>query len=94
MDVINAILSENYFQFSNDYYKQGGGLPMGDPSFEILAKIFLQFLQHNDMYYILKNCKIVGYVRYVDGILIQPNLQFTVVKEQNNKIQFIDITIQ
>jgi hypothetical protein len=72
MDVTNRILSQNYFQFSNDYCKKVE-LAMGAPTFEILAEIFFQFLEYSGMYYIFKNCKIIGYVKYIDDILIIHN---------------------
>ena len=37
-----TILSQNYFQFNNDYYRQEEGLAMGAPSSAILAEIFFK----------------------------------------------------
>jgi hypothetical protein len=72
---------------------------------------YFLFLEHN-IYDIFIKHKIIGYLRYIDDILliyyeelndinltlkefnnIQPNLQFTMEKEEN-KVNFLDITIK
>jgi hypothetical protein len=69
-NIMHTVLSQNYFQFNKQYYKQAGGLAMGAPSSALLAKIFLQHLEHNNIYNILIKHKILGYFRYADDILI------------------------
>jgi hypothetical protein len=69
-NITHTILSQNYFKFNNDYYKQEEGLAMGAPSSTILAEIYLQFLEGNNLYNTLIEHKILGYFRHVDGILL------------------------
>ena len=91
---------------------QTEGLAMGAPTSTILSEIYLQFLENNIIYNILKIHNIKGYFRYVDGILviyntidsnihiphdfnqITPKLKFTIEKEIECKLNFLDITIQ
>ena len=65
-----TITDRNYFQFMNENYIQTEGLAMGTPTSAILSEIYLQFLENNVIYNILKTHKITGYFRYVDDILI------------------------
>jgi hypothetical protein len=53
-------MNENYVQ---------AGLAMGAPTSAILSEIYLQFLENNVIYSILKTYNINGYFRYVDDIL-------------------------
>jgi hypothetical protein len=43
---------------------------MGAPTSAILAEIYIQYLEHKQLYPILIKQKIIGYFRYVDDILI------------------------
>jgi hypothetical protein len=46
------------------------GLRMGAPTSAILAEAYLQHKEHKQLYPILKKYQIIGYLRYVDDILI------------------------
>jgi hypothetical protein len=48
---------------------------MGAPTSEILAVVYIQFLEHTEIANILKKHKIIDYHRYVDDILINYNTQ-------------------
>jgi hypothetical protein len=61
INIINTILSHNYFQFDNAYYRQDEGLAMGAPSSAILAEIYLQYIESDYIYDILRKHKIIGY---------------------------------
>jgi len=65
-----TITNQNYFQFMNENYVQTEGLAMGTPTSAILSEIYLQFLENNIIYNILKTHNIKGYFRYVDDILV------------------------
>ena len=65
-----TVTNQNYFQFMNENYIQTEGLAMGAPTSAILSEIYLQFLENNVIYNILKTHNIVGYFRYVDDILV------------------------
>jgi len=69
-DITTTITNQNYFQFKNENYVQTEGLAMGAPTSAILSEIYLQFLENNIIYNILKTHDIKGYFRYVDDILI------------------------
>ena len=65
-----TITDQNYFQFMNENFIQTEGLAMGAPTSAILSEIYLQFLENNVIYNILKTHKIIGYFKYVDDILV------------------------
>jgi hypothetical protein len=85
---------------------------MGAPTSAILAKIFIQHLEHDDIK-ILQKHHIIDYYRYVDDTLIiynedhtntedtlnefnsiHPNIQYTMERQTNNILNYIDITIE
>jgi hypothetical protein len=68
-----TIVNQDYFQFMNDNYVQTEGLAMGAPTSAILSEIYMQFVENNVIYNILKTHNIKGYFRYVDNILIISN---------------------
>jgi hypothetical protein len=76
-DITNTIVSQNYFQFNKEYYKQKEGPTVEAPTSTILDEIFLQLLEHDDMYHILIKHKGKGYFRYNDNIVIIHNEIFT-----------------
>jgi hypothetical protein len=47
-------MEQNYFQFNQQYYKRTEGLAMGAPTSPILAKVYIQHMEHNQLYQILK----------------------------------------
>ncbi|KAI5692681.1 hypothetical protein M8J77_022402 [Diaphorina citri] len=69
LELLTLVLSNNYFQFEDKFYKQKGGLPMGSPLSPVLAEILMQHFENR---FILNHSEDVGFcVRYVDdGFLI------------------------
>jgi hypothetical protein len=113
INITNIILSHNYFKFNKDCYEQEELLAAGAPCSAILAELYLQSIECNNIYDILLKHTIIGYFRYVDDILliyndqltdikltlhefnnIHSKLLFTMEHERDNKINFLDITIQ
>jgi hypothetical protein len=66
----NLIIEQNYFEMDSKFYYQSEGLAMGAPSSALLAEIYLQFLEHNQILHLPLKHKIISYHRYVDDILI------------------------
>ena len=68
--ILNVILSDTYFLFNNELYKQLDGIPMGNPAAPTLANIFLCNLEEN----LLNNCnpnfKPLFYNRYLDDTFV------------------------
>jgi hypothetical protein len=56
----NLILDPNYLKHNNQYYKQEG-LAMGAPTKAILSELYLQYLEHNEIYNILTKHSILNY---------------------------------
>jgi hypothetical protein len=85
----HTILTQNYFKFANKFYKQGKILAMGALSSEMLAEIYLQSLDHNDIsiYNIPRKQKIMGYFRYVNDFLIGYNGKLVSI---NNMLQGVN----
>jgi hypothetical protein len=48
------------------HYKETEGLAMGTPTLEILAETFIQHIEHEHIYPILKTSEMIAYYRYVD----------------------------
>ena len=71
-------------------YTQLDGLAMGAPTSSILSEFFLQHLENTQIYDILLNYNIVGYIRYVDDLLIIYNDRKTDIEEL--LYRFNDIT--
>jgi hypothetical protein len=65
-----VILDQNYFLYNNELYSQNKGLAMGALTSSIMAEIYIQYLEHNDIFQILQKHRIIDYYRYVDDILI------------------------
>ena len=70
MYILNIVLEQNYFQYEQKHYKQTDGLAMGAPTSAILAEVYIQHMEHTQIYDILNKQNIIGYFRYVDDILI------------------------
>jgi hypothetical protein len=68
--LIQIILHQNYFQHKKELFQQKEGLAMGAPTSSILSEVYLQNLEHNSIFKIMMEQKIVAYFRYVDDILI------------------------
>jgi hypothetical protein len=106
INITNTVLSCNYFKFNKDCYQQEEGLEMGAPSSAILAEIHLQSIECNNISDILIKHNVIGYFRYVDDKLtdinltlhefnnVHPKLLFAMEHEHDNKIDFLNITIQ
>jgi hypothetical protein len=89
LNLVKTVLDQNYFTLNNEFYTQESGLAMGAPSSAILAEVFLQKVEHNEIYRILRKHNIEGYFRYVDDILIIYDLQSTNI--ENMLIEFNNI---
>ena len=69
INLTKVILEQNYFTFDNKYYLQRDGLAMGSPLSGILAEIYLNHIETNEILS-TKNKhykKFLFYRRYVDG---------------------------
>ncbi|PNF23495.1 hypothetical protein B7P43_G06513 [Cryptotermes secundus] len=71
---------------------------MRAPTSAVLAEIYIQNMEHAQIFNILKNQKIIGYFRYVDNMIVEFNklqrtINFTIEKENHRSINFLDIGI-
>jgi hypothetical protein len=69
-NMLKSIMEQNYFQVNEHYYAQTEGLAMGAPTSAILAEVYIQNMEHKQLYPILTRHQIMGYFRYVDDVLI------------------------
>jgi hypothetical protein len=67
--ILKIALELNYFQLKRKYNKQTVGLAVGVATSAILAESDIQNMEHKQMYTILIEPQIIGYLRYVDSIL-------------------------
>jgi predicted GIY-YIG superfamily endonuclease len=106
--LITLCLSQTFFTFENQSYKQLTGLAMGSPISAIIANIFMEFFEKT---YIINDINFSCWCRYVDdifaitrndidlhNILNQLNnkldcIKFTIEIENDNKINYLDTTI-
>jgi hypothetical protein len=63
-------MEHNYFQFDQEYYKQTNMLAMGAPTSPILARTYIQLVEHKQIYPILIKQQITAYFRYLDDIFM------------------------
>jgi hypothetical protein len=54
MNILGIVLEQNYFQTDQEYYKQNDGLAMGASTSSVLAEIYIQHMEHTQIYPILK----------------------------------------
>jgi hypothetical protein len=52
-NILNSVMEQNYFQFNEQYYEQTKGLAMAAPTSAILAKVYIQHMEHKQLYPIL-----------------------------------------
>lgn len=95
------------FQFNNEIYRQKDGVAMGSPLGPLLADFFMSKLENNQLkesiegYTLYKryvddiivfgpnNCDLDITLSHFN--LAHPNIQFTIERESENKISFLDI---
>jgi hypothetical protein len=94
LSITHTILQQNYFQFQNNFYIQQTGLAMGAPTSSILSEIYLQYIEQNKIFEILKNHNILGYFRYVDDILIAFNNNITDIQDVFNSFNSLSPTLK
>ena len=84
------------FQDTQNFQTQG--LAMGGPTSSILSEMYLQYIEHTEIYNILQQHNTIGYFRYVDDILIEYNDKDTniqnVLKLFNNISPTLNFTIE
>jgi hypothetical protein len=67
--ILETIIEQNYFQFDQEYYKQTGGLAMAAPTSSTPSEIYIQHMEHTQIYPILIQHK-TAYLIYVEDKLI------------------------
>jgi hypothetical protein len=68
--LIDTVLSQNYFQHNNQYYKPDTGIAMGSPLSSIMTETYLQYFEELLIKHWLESREIIFYRRYVDDIFI------------------------
>jgi hypothetical protein len=84
LDIIKlskTIIGQNYFQTLDKTYIQSVGSGMGAPTSSIFSEFFLQYLENTQIYNLLLNHNIEGYVRHADDILIVYNEYITNISD-------------
>jgi hexokinase len=107
--IMSIIIKQNYSQFDQQYYEQIEGLAMGEPISAIVAEVFIQYMESQEQkkkkilaYYRYVDDILTVYDRQKTNIKqtlkefnnMQPTIKFTIEKEQQEKINYLDITIQ
>jgi hypothetical protein len=50
INILKTVMEQNYLQFYQQYYKQTEGLAMGAPTLAILAEVYIQYMEHKQLY--------------------------------------------
>ena len=97
------------FSFNNQIYKRLDGVAMGTPLDPALAKIFIGFHESRivdntakpDVYFRYVNNSFLIFRSGLDcdhcqgrWNLLHPALKFTIEKEQNNSLHFLDVFVE
>jgi len=110
IELVDLCLDNTYFQLSDSFYEQTGGLAMGSPLSPILADLFMEKIEDE----IRKDGQnhIKAWKRYVDDIFavvgkdgdletilkkintISDNIKFTFEKEKDGKLPFLDVEVK
>ncbi|XP_023247656.1 uncharacterized protein LOC111643710 [Copidosoma floridanum] len=108
LDGLDFLINSNYFTFNNHTYKQTCGTPMGGCTSPWIAEIVLESLEKSVlprcrdsclMYRrYVDDCLLIIQSDSVDTVLgifndFNPFIQFTVEREDNGVIPFLDVTI-
>ena len=96
-------ITKNYFTNKDIIFFQNYGLAMGAPSSGVLSDIFLQYIESSHLAHLTKKQMIILLIfnsthTNTQAILtgfncIHPNLHFTAETENNNTINYLDISI-
>jgi hypothetical protein len=66
--ILQTVMEQNYFEFHQQYYKHSKGLALGTPASPVLAKTYIQYMEHKQIYLILIEQQIIAYFRYINDI--------------------------
>jgi hypothetical protein len=88
--LIETVLTQNYFQHNNQYYKPDTGIAMGSPLSSTMTETYLQYLEKLLIKHWLESKEIIFYRRYVDGIFIVFDQNKIEIDKVNN---LLNITI-
>jgi hypothetical protein len=70
LTLLKEVLTQNYFAFQQTIYQPEQGIAMESPISGIIAEIFLEHFEENDIKHLLDTKSIAFYAKYVDDILI------------------------
>lgn len=105
---LELTLNTTYFQYNNSFYKQIFGCAMGSPISSSIAQLVLEDLEKNILSQLdftpifykryVDDCIVCLPIDKIEYILnkfnsYHPKLQFTIEKEEQNKINFLDLTL-
>jgi hypothetical protein len=68
--LMKVVLHQNYFQYSDRYYKPSTGIAMGSPLSSTATELYLQYFEELVIKHWLDTNDIIYYRRYVNDILI------------------------
>jgi len=89
LTITRLIVTKNYFWFKGNTYVQKKCLAMGAPTSSIFSEIYLQYMENNLIYDVLRETRVEGYFRYVDDIRIVYNENLTDINEIHNRFNSI-----
>ena len=107
ISLLSFVLSDNYFVFEGETYKQVHECAMGSPVSRVVANLCMESLEEkainttparpktwkrfvDDSFSIIKKNTVPAFHDTLKSI--DPNIQFTIERENNDKLTFLDTT--
>ena len=107
IDLIELCVTDNVFEYDNDYYRQNYGMSMGSPLSPVLCNLFMEYFETE----LLPRISDIKWLRYVDDIFLvwprnlnfdifynnlnnlHPTIKFKYEWENNDELPFLDVTV-
>ena len=103
--LVEVCLKTTYFVYNSEYYEQLEGAAMGSPVSPIVANIFMEHFEEialdsrfrlwrryvDDVFCIIKRSNVETELVYLNSLF--PSITFTVEKEQDGTLPFMDVLV-
>ena len=109
LELLEFLLRTTFFIFNGEFHQQTDGVAMGGPASFIVVEIYMISIEisaittadtplriwerHVDgVFFILRRCNLEQFFQHINNL--HPKTKFTMEKEENSTIPFLDILIQ
>ena len=109
LELLEFLLRTTFFIFNGEFHQQTDGVAMRGPASSIVAEIYMISTETtaittadtlpriwerhvDDVFYILRRCNLEQFFQHINSL--HPKTKFTMEKEENSSIPFLDTLIQ